>query len=108
MKMILIFLLIVCTLSLYGLPTVHAESVIIVRVVNQHSFPVQVNSQTFNKFGYTQWVFVATVPPRSYIDIPNVPIGAMFGIKSSQLRSSWQSFKVSRTDKPIFVYRVLP
>ena len=108
MKSILITLIIVFALSLYGLPTVHAASVIIVRIINQHSFPVQVNSQTFNRFGYPQWVFVATVPPRSYVDIPNVPIGAMLGVNSSQLRSTWQSFKVSRTNKPIFEYNVLP
>ena len=108
MKSILISLYIVFTIFLYGLTTVHAESVIIVRVVNEHPFPVQVNSQTFNRFGHPQWVFVATVPPRSYIDIPNVPIGAMLGVESSQLRRAWQSFKVSKTNKSYFEYKVMP
>jgi hypothetical protein len=87
-----------------------AQQMIVIRVVNIHPFPVLVHSQTFNQFGYPQWVFVTQVAPRSYVDIPNVPIGAVFGVDSPNARRQWPPFRVfiASPYMPNFVYQVPP
>jgi hypothetical protein len=53
----------------------------VVRIYNPHPIAAQVFTQNLNAFGVPQWVPVAGVAPNSFIDLPRVPNGQLFGVQ---------------------------
>jgi len=53
----------------------------VVRIYNPHPMPAQVYTQNLNAFGVPQWMPIASIGPQSFIDLPHVPNGQMFGVQ---------------------------
>ena len=82
----------------------------VVRIINQHPFVVEVHSQNYNYYGQPYWVFVTHINPNSYVDLPNVPAGALLGLQTPNSQYVWRPFQVyySNPYNRFSVYYVQP
>ncbi len=101
-----LFLLLITSIT--GLTVIAGQQYIVVRIINPHTFPVVVHSQNLNAFGNPYWVEVTYINPKSYIDIPNVPVGSVFGIDSKPNQRFWPPFQVYLVSDrmPNYIYQV--
>lgn len=67
----------------------------IVRINNPNRFPVQILAQNRDFFGRKRWVRIGVVRPRSFIQIPNVPMGATLGANAVDGSRYWRPFRVT-------------
>ena len=79
-----------------------------VQIRNNHPFPVEVYSQTYNKFGTLVWVQLYVVGPNSFANIPEIPANSLLGVQSSQKGKNWPPFQVyySNPYSPFYIYEV--
>ena len=77
-----------------------------VRVVNEMEKGVVVYSRVTGYFGAERWERVVTLAGRSYVDLPNVPAGALLGAATEDGQAYWEPITVDYQSGEIYTLRL--